>query len=354
MRYGCHRVPPLPHVLHLPPLLLLQHVPIYPTYERTVRPLVGDAHAQVAVLKKLRKTLKDLVDADSVPPVTLQAAQPQAVELTGDEAEILRMLAGGDDACAVSYPIGDDDDDEEGLLRPSRTAEERRVNRRTEVTVGQYSVKLDGLCERLRRLLGVQFHDSMKSLDEEQSSDLMENAAEAVLYAMDELRALEQELQKIAVPTYPWEFKVLKPSQFQELLTEVTPMLTAAFPDELTGESGFLAKVTEEHGKLFQGTEGSKPQTKQSMKKAWEPLLETMPHLAVLGASLATIFPGNADVERDFAIMKWLLSDKRDNLGVMGLVGSLLCMQIDRVRQVSRCVVAGRSRVDTAVALLRA
>eukprot|EP00918_Siedleckia_nematoides_P096277 GHVU01211173.1.p2 GENE.GHVU01211173.1~~GHVU01211173.1.p2 ORF type:complete len:145 (-),score=21.56 GHVU01211173.1:827-1261(-) len=64
----------------------------------------------------------------------------------------------------------------------------------------------------------------------------------------------------------------------------------------------------------------------------WSSCRLKYPLVYELAAGFATVFPGNADVERDFAIMKWLYSEQRPNLCLASIVGTIICRQLERLR----------------------
>eukprot|EP00918_Siedleckia_nematoides_P063830 GHVU01138865.1.p2 GENE.GHVU01138865.1~~GHVU01138865.1.p2 ORF type:complete len:144 (+),score=21.52 GHVU01138865.1:391-822(+) len=80
----------------------------------------------------------------------------------------------------------------------------------------------------------------------------------------------------------------------------------------------------------------------QPLGEIWASYKDDHPTMWLLARGLATVFPGDAEVERTFSELKGRFPEHRRNISMLALAGEMCCKQMKRLRELFARVVTGR------------
>eukprot|EP00918_Siedleckia_nematoides_P083143 GHVU01182238.1.p1 GENE.GHVU01182238.1~~GHVU01182238.1.p1 ORF type:complete len:345 (-),score=26.05 GHVU01182238.1:77-1087(-) len=135
-------------------------------------------------------------------------------------------------------------------------------------------------------------------------------------------------------PVLPSQLHKTSQEEFAKVLAEVEDRVKLAVPNYAT----WRRLVQEEHSELRALEKTFDHPIGASFDEQWASLQsedgeDRFPNLRWMAAGLATAYPSNAEVERDFAYIKWIYAPHRQGLGTASLVAALICRQMKQLRK---------------------
>eukprot|EP00918_Siedleckia_nematoides_P100877 GHVU01220429.1.p1 GENE.GHVU01220429.1~~GHVU01220429.1.p1 ORF type:complete len:410 (+),score=45.54 GHVU01220429.1:1282-2511(+) len=196
---------------------------------------------------------------------------------------------------------------------------------------GEYEIDGVAMLARMETVLGDPFTSAYNQMPTHEKDAFLREIIAGLCKSLSRLHRIMEELYLPAPPALPFQFRQMDVVHLLKTVDEHQDRLRLGLGDNY---EVFRQKVQDEHACLqderipVQGV-SSEP---MSFDEHWRGVRDRVPILYALAACLATVYPGNADVERDFAVLKWLFAAQRESLGVAALVGSIICKQLPRVR----------------------
>eukprot|EP00918_Siedleckia_nematoides_P081695 GHVU01179100.1.p2 GENE.GHVU01179100.1~~GHVU01179100.1.p2 ORF type:complete len:472 (-),score=59.51 GHVU01179100.1:985-2400(-) len=224
-------------------------------------------------------------------------------------------------------------------LEGERTAHQQYNTLCVEVTGalrGLFQVQVSELVGGTKLLLGCHFGTYYDRLSDAQKDKFVCQQVEILCKAILRFRKIAEVFRLPAPPVFPHEFKAHSQDEFLTLLKTHHSKLLLAYGHEYEDKRETLI---DEHTKLRLDTEvlcAPADAVSATFASKWTTQNGKYPNLFRLAKGLATVYPSNADVERDFAILKWLFSPQRASLSVSSLVGTMLCRQLEALRRIVR------------------
>eukprot|EP00918_Siedleckia_nematoides_P103584 GHVU01226122.1.p1 GENE.GHVU01226122.1~~GHVU01226122.1.p1 ORF type:complete len:257 (-),score=36.81 GHVU01226122.1:680-1450(-) len=196
---------------------------------------------------------------------------------------------------------------------------------------GTYVVNGGQLRASLAGILGVNYVECYESLGLEARNRWVLQLIVVTCLAMERLTVLEDCLSAGAPPVTPRHFAALSEESFSRLVDEhwqrFQRVVAADRADWLRRE------LQEEHMHLRDRTDAKSSAVDKPFNELWNPYKEKGPYLFKLACGLATAYPNNSEIERLFAVYKYLFSERRHSTTVFSIAGSLMCNQIDTLRR---------------------
>eukprot|EP00918_Siedleckia_nematoides_P049249 GHVU01107993.1.p2 GENE.GHVU01107993.1~~GHVU01107993.1.p2 ORF type:complete len:376 (-),score=45.30 GHVU01107993.1:750-1877(-) len=206
----------------------------------------------------------------------------------------------------------------------------------TGVLVGKYTVNGWDLEESLTTTLGAQYADTHAGFTSAEKQEWVLKAIEVVCLAIARLDILHPHLRDKAPPVTPFQYSRMDQPAFMALVDTHMPRFNHTLPVPTDGvdnrEEVLRVQLQDEHVSLFQ-TRVSEPSCNQPLGEIWALYKDRYPTMWLLARGLATIFPGDAEVERTFAQLKNRYNDRRYSVTTLTLAGELTCSQMKRLRQ---------------------
>eukprot|EP00918_Siedleckia_nematoides_P054898 GHVU01119872.1.p1 GENE.GHVU01119872.1~~GHVU01119872.1.p1 ORF type:complete len:754 (+),score=93.95 GHVU01119872.1:386-2647(+) len=198
---------------------------------------------------------------------------------------------------------------------------------------GEYTLNGAALLERWNLVLGSGFKCAFECLSVDGKEGFLTEFIGGVCKAVARQSALMQHFYLPAPPVLPYQYAGMETMELLQLLNAHEGKLRLCLAEKY---DFFMKQIQIEHRqlRLIASTIPRESINTQptSFKSHWEKYKATYPLIYGFAAGMATVYPGNSDVERDFAVLKWLFSPQRESIGISGLVGILICKQLDRVR----------------------
>eukprot|EP00918_Siedleckia_nematoides_P063834 GHVU01138869.1.p1 GENE.GHVU01138869.1~~GHVU01138869.1.p1 ORF type:complete len:172 (+),score=27.65 GHVU01138869.1:1215-1730(+) len=94
-------------------------------------------------------------------------------------------------------------------------------------------------------------------------------------------------------------------------------------------------RLQDEHLRLHQRHVVASSACNQPLGTIWAEYKDDHPTMWLLARGLATIFPGDAEVERAFAELKYRFSQHRRTISMLALAGEMCCKQMRRLRELT-------------------
>eukprot|EP00918_Siedleckia_nematoides_P107868 GHVU01235367.1.p1 GENE.GHVU01235367.1~~GHVU01235367.1.p1 ORF type:complete len:256 (+),score=41.26 GHVU01235367.1:32-769(+) len=206
----------------------------------------------------------------------------------------------------------------------------------TGVLCGQYLVNGLDLHDSLTTTLGPSYREHYQDLSPEVQMRFILQAVEISCLLIARLRELQRSLDGKAPPVTPFHFANMQQSTFMALVDDHLDRFkeTLVKPSGTDNRAEILrAQLQSEQLHLSQ-TDATTSTTKATLQDMWKNYKQQHPTLWKLACGLATIFPGDAEVERAFAELKSIYSDYRQSTCTFTLAGILACKQMKQLRKV--------------------
>eukprot|EP00918_Siedleckia_nematoides_P089304 GHVU01196317.1.p1 GENE.GHVU01196317.1~~GHVU01196317.1.p1 ORF type:complete len:378 (+),score=46.74 GHVU01196317.1:906-2039(+) len=200
---------------------------------------------------------------------------------------------------------------------------------------GVFDVQVGEFVGSLRALFGLNFTNNYNKLTNAEKDRFVRQQVEILCKSILRLRKIATCFKGPAPPVLPGDFKAQSPADFVGLLKGHHAKLVLAYGE---GYDDKREQIIDEHQRLVR--DAAVQQTQSGTASAtfdgrWRRHKEKYPLLHRLAQGLATVYPGNADVERDFALLKWLFSPLRSCMTVSSIVGSMMCRQLEGLRDLA-------------------
>eukprot|EP00918_Siedleckia_nematoides_P051843 GHVU01113407.1.p1 GENE.GHVU01113407.1~~GHVU01113407.1.p1 ORF type:complete len:385 (+),score=45.21 GHVU01113407.1:2214-3368(+) len=199
---------------------------------------------------------------------------------------------------------------------------------------GEFRVQVGDMMAAMRLLLGKNFRENYSALTSQQKSELIKQLVELLCKAVLRLQKIAHKFREPAPPVFPHEFKKCSLDAFLDLLETHETKLRLAYGDRYDANR---ETIIDEYTRMTLDEAVKEPRARDdymhaTLARQWEALRLKYPLIHRLAQGLATIYPGNGDVERDFAILKWLYGPLRSCMSVASIMGTLLCRQLEQLR----------------------
>eukprot|EP00918_Siedleckia_nematoides_P068341 GHVU01148856.1.p1 GENE.GHVU01148856.1~~GHVU01148856.1.p1 ORF type:complete len:482 (-),score=37.00 GHVU01148856.1:445-1890(-) len=194
---------------------------------------------------------------------------------------------------------------------------------------GEFTVDMTALLSSLVAVCGSNFQTRYVSLGPRTKDNFVTRVVELVAKAVLRLRKITQGFRISAPPVFPSQFLSMSCVEFGMCVNEQEDKLRLHYGGEYDRVRDTLMT---EHEDMRRDTSVARAADGETFSSNWASCMNDYPHVYELAAGFATVYPGNADVERDFATMKWLYSAQRPNLTIASIVGTVVCRQLRRLR----------------------
>eukprot|EP00918_Siedleckia_nematoides_P011458 GHVU01025196.1.p1 GENE.GHVU01025196.1~~GHVU01025196.1.p1 ORF type:complete len:335 (-),score=38.25 GHVU01025196.1:1047-2051(-) len=199
--------------------------------------------------------------------------------------------------------------------------------------VGSYDVDGRTLKHSMDTILGAQYQESYSHLSRYEERRLFTlQVIEVTALIAARLSYLELKLRVDAPPVTPTQYSAMTQLEFATHINLHMPRFVRVAEEGVT-EAQLRATLQTEHATLRDDIGRTEECDERDFATMWAPYKNTCPYIFMLACGLATVFPGDAKVERLFADLKYQFSERRKGTTVFALTGALMCRDAELLRQ---------------------